>query len=224
LQKGKYYVPKSLSLSRAGRPKDPAKRAAIVEAATGLFTEQNYDMVTMECVAAKAGVSKMTVYSHFADKDALFENVVGGIADQMMRGLSEADCEQMPLPERLTRIGTAFLTVIIDIHVAKMAHSLPAAWRGNRALSMRFYNAGPGRTLAALAEIISTAVTRNELIVDSPKLAAEDLVSLWEGGLQARIAFGLVEASTQEEIERRVQRGTAVFLRAYANPRKRKFL
>lgn len=215
---------KSLSMGRAGRPKDPAKRAAIVKAAISLFTEQNYDMVTMEDVAAKAGVSKMTVYSHFSDKDTLFENVVRSLSDQMMRGLSESNCEEMPLRERLTCIGTAFLTVIINVHVAGMAHSLPALWRGDRALRTRLYDAGPGRTLAALSEIINAAVARNELIVDSPKLAAYDLVSLWEGGLPVRIVFGLVESSTPEEIEQRARRGTDVFMRAYANPRKRKSL
>lgn len=217
-------MPKFSPLTRAGRPKDPAKRAAIIEAATSLFTVQHYDTVTMEDVAAKAGVSKMTVYSHFSDKDALFENVVSGVADQMMLGLPEADCEQTPLGERLTRIGAAFLTVIININVAGMAHLLPVASRGDRELSTRFFNAGPGRTSAALSEIISAAAARNELIVDSPTMAAEDLLSLWEGGLPVRILLGLVEPSTPEEIKRRARRGTDVFMRAYANPRKRKIL
>jgi TetR/AcrR family transcriptional repressor of mexJK operon len=215
-------VPKLVSSSRAGRPKDPAKRAAIVQSATILFAEQTYDLVTMEDVAARAGVSKMTVYSHFADKDALFENVVSGTADRMMQGVSVADAAKMPLREQLTKIGIGFLTVIFTMQVSRMAHALPAALRGNRELSLRFYNAGPGRTAAALTEIIEAAVQRNELVVDSAKLAAEDLVSLWQGGMPARIAFGLAHPSTQEEIEHRATRGTEVFLRAYANPRKRK--
>jgi TetR/AcrR family transcriptional regulator, mexJK operon transcriptional repressor len=215
-------VQKSLPVSRAGRPKDPAKRAAIVDAATELFVEQRYDMVTMESVAARAGVSKMTVYSHFADKEALFEDVVRGISDQMMRGLSGAGSEALPLRERLTDIGTAFLTVVINAQVTGVAHSLPS--RGDPALRKRFYNAGPGRTVAALAEIAKEAAERNELILDSPEEAAQDLISLWEGTLPARIAFGLVEPATGEEIAQRARRGTDVFLRAYANPRKRKSL
>jgi len=211
---------KYLTVNRAGRPKDLTKRAAIVEAATELFVGRRFDIVTMEDIATKAGVSKMTVYSHFADKDALFETVVSGISDRMMCGLAQSDSEQMPLPERLTTIGAAFLTVIIGVHVAGMARSLPAASREDRALRARFYDAGPGRTAAALTEIVRQAAERNELIVDCPKLAAEDLVSLWEGGLPARIIFGLVEPASQAEIEKRARRGTEVFLRAYANPSK----
>src|SRR3546814_6260904 len=41
------------------------KRAAIIAAATDLFTHSGYGAVSMDAIAAKAGVSKRTVYSHF---------------------------------------------------------------------------------------------------------------------------------------------------------------
>jgi AefR-like transcriptional repressor, C-terminal domain len=103
-----------------------------------------------------------------------------------------------------------------------MAFALPAALRANRVLAVRFYNAGPGRTKTDLAAVISNAVERKELVVDSAELAAYDLISLWEGGLPGRIAFGLAESETPEEAAQRAKRGTDVFLRAYASPRKRR--
>lgn len=51
--------------------------------------------------------------------------------------------------------------------------------------------------------------------MDDPELAADDLVSLWEGSMPAKIAFGLAGLSTPEEIVSRAKRGTDVFLRAY---------
>ena len=63
---------------RPGRPEDIAKREAIIKAAHALFASQPFDLVTMEAVAARAGVSKMTVYSHFRDKETLFETIVAG--------------------------------------------------------------------------------------------------------------------------------------------------
>ncbi|MDH6152341.1 MULTISPECIES: TetR/AcrR family transcriptional regulator [Paraburkholderia] len=211
---------KSSPESRVGRPKDAAKHTSIVEAATRLFSGQRYDTVTMEAVAAEAGVSKMTVYSHFSDKEALFEAVVRGVSDRMLQVLPPVSSENLPLRERLSAIGAAFLKTIVNVHVAGMAHALPTG-RQDLPLRTRFYDAGPGRTVAVLAGIISEAAARNELIVDSPELAAHDLVSLWAGDLQARILFGVVKRATDREIKERTRRGTDVFLRAFGKPGKR---
>ena len=59
-----------------GRPMDPEKRAAVLEAAKALFLARGYDGTSMDAVAQAAGVSKLTVYSHFQDKDTLFVEAV----------------------------------------------------------------------------------------------------------------------------------------------------
>lgn len=199
---------------RSGRPKDSGKRDAIIAAARALFASQRFELVTMELVAAKAGVSKMTVYSHFHDKETLFEAIVAATSDQMVGALSGPERDG-GLRERLIAVGTAFLDVILGSDICMMSHSLPNALRANRALADRFYAAGPGRVRAALAAIISQAAERGELTVDDPACAADDLVSLWEGCMPAKIAFGLASLSTPDEITRRALRGTEVFLRAY---------
>ncbi|CAB3810533.1 TetR/AcrR family transcriptional regulator [Paraburkholderia fynbosensis] len=212
---------KCSSESRLGRPKDAAKHTSIVEAATRLFVSQRYDTVTMEAVAAEAGVSKMTVYNHFSDKEALFEAVVHDVSDRMLGGLPPTGAENLPLRERLSTIGASFLRIIVNIHVAGMAHALPTVLHDDLSLKTRFYNAGPGRTRTVLAGIISEAAARDELIVDSSELAAQDLMSLWAGDLQARIAFGVVKPATDREIKKRARRGTDVFLRAFGKTGKR---
>jgi TetR/AcrR family transcriptional regulator, mexJK operon transcriptional repressor len=200
---------------RPGRPKDSAKHAAILAAAKQLFARQPFEQVTMDAVAAQAAVSKMTVYSHFHDKETLFEAIVTSVADQMIDILSGADFGDAPLRERLIAVGGDFLGVILAPGVCEMAHSLPATLRDNRPLALRFYNAGPGRVRRALAAMIARAAERGELAVDDPACAADDLVSLWEGSRPAMIAFGLAEPVSREEIRQRAERGTDVFLRAY---------
>src|SRR3546814_2076260 len=87
------------------------KRAAIIAAATDLFTHSGYGAVSMDAIAAKAGVSKRTVYSHFPGKDVLFAAVmtrhcgtVSGVAGW------ELDPEVEPR-EMLTDRGRRFLTL-----------------------------------------------------------------------------------------------------------------
>ena len=171
----------------------------------------------MEAVAARAGVSKMTVYSHFGDKETLFERIVLATSDQMLAALTPGRPAQS-LHARLEAFGRGLLTVILR-EVCTTEHSLPATLRANRPLAERFYAAGPGRVRAALAVEIAAAAERGELTVDDPQHAADDLVSLWEGSLPAKLVFGLVEPASLEEIARRAERGTAVFMRAYASGR-----
>lgn len=51
---------------RRGRPRDPAKREALLEAARKLFLELGADAVTVDQVIAGAKVSRATYYNNFA--------------------------------------------------------------------------------------------------------------------------------------------------------------
>ena len=76
-----------------GRPKDLEKRAAILQAAKQLFTTQGFDGTSMDAIAGLAGVSKLTVYSHYRDKERLFvaagaDSKVGDKAIESLPGIS----------------------------------------------------------------------------------------------------------------------------------------
>jgi len=43
----------------------------VLEAATQLFAERGIDATSVDAIAARSGVSKATIYKHWADKDAL---------------------------------------------------------------------------------------------------------------------------------------------------------
>src|SRR5690606_2232629 len=66
----------SLSAPGPGRPKDPAKLEAILAAAQVLFLGNGYEGSSMDAIGAEPGVSKLTRYSHFGDKEARFRAAV----------------------------------------------------------------------------------------------------------------------------------------------------
>lgn len=59
--------------ARAGRPRDPAKDVAVIEATIKLLAEVGLAGISMDRVAAEARVSKVTVYARWASKNDLIE-------------------------------------------------------------------------------------------------------------------------------------------------------
>ncbi|MEL6553157.1 MAG: TetR/AcrR family transcriptional regulator [Cyanobacteria bacterium J06621_11] len=74
--------------SRTERKKSAAKSAAILEGAMQEFLAKGYAATSMDRVAAAAGVSKATVYSHFHDKSSLFAALVQKLAEDKFRATS----------------------------------------------------------------------------------------------------------------------------------------
>jgi AcrR family transcriptional regulator len=65
---------------QARRDRAKATRAAILDAAYRLFSEQGYAPTTMEAIAAESGVAVQTVYYVFRTKAALLKEVVETVA------------------------------------------------------------------------------------------------------------------------------------------------
>lgn len=85
--------PRGLSPAKpVKRPRGPspaktaATRQALAAAALATFLEQGYAATRMGDVAARAGLAKGTIYLHFADKAALFEEVLHEAMRQGHRG------------------------------------------------------------------------------------------------------------------------------------------
>ena len=55
-------------IAKSGRPRSCEADAAILDAATELFCELGYDGLSIEGVAAKAGVGKTTIYRRYPTK------------------------------------------------------------------------------------------------------------------------------------------------------------
>lgn len=70
-----------MSINRSERKKSASKAAAILAGARREFLAHGYASTSMDRVAASAGVSKATVYSHFQDKAGLFSALVKQLAE-----------------------------------------------------------------------------------------------------------------------------------------------
>lgn len=71
----------------AERELSPQKAEAILNGAMQEFLTHGYAATSMDKIAAAAGVSKATVYSHFHDKEGLFNALIQQLAQKKFRAI-----------------------------------------------------------------------------------------------------------------------------------------
>ena len=92
--------------------KSEAKTKAILQGAIKEFLENGYAATSMDKVAKSAGVSKATVYSHFGDKENLFNAVMQDLVKdkfQQVMGLSKPQSLEQDPKKVLSIMATKML-------------------------------------------------------------------------------------------------------------------
>lgn len=199
-----------------GRPKDMEKRAAILGAAKRLFTTQGFDGTSMDAIANAAGVSKLTVYSHYQDKERLFSAAVACVCqEQMPSEIFTADLKG-PLRKQLLTIARAFFALITSEEALAVHRTIIANARQSPKLAELFWEAGPKRTQEGFEAFLRAEVGAGKLEIADLHRAASQFFCLLKGECHARMEFGCGEPLTQREIDEHVNATVDVFLRAYA--------
>jgi len=197
-----------------GRPKDLEKGAAILEAAKRLFTTQGFDGTSMDQIAAAAGVSKLTVYSHFGDKESLFAAGAKAFCEQQLPGTLFEPHPEIPLRERLMQIARAFFAMISSPEAIAGHRILCTPQMADSPVPRMFWEAGPQRVQAAFAELLRRRESMGELAIDDIPRASSQFFTLLKGEPHAQLVFGCGQACNTDT-ETHLAATVDLFLRAY---------
>jgi TetR/AcrR family transcriptional regulator, mexJK operon transcriptional repressor len=187
----------------------------MIAAAADVFFEKGFAATTVDAVAERAGVSKVTIYARFGDKAGLFEAMVGHVSERMRSEGAGQDDLPPNLEEALICLGDGVMTELLSPRLIAFEQNLAGELAHHPGLAKRFYDSGPGRVRAQLASIISWGVETGELVADDAMVAAADLYGLWQGFHMIEARFGMTDVLTEAEVKSVVRRGVARFLRAY---------
>ncbi|MDA8712424.1 TetR/AcrR family transcriptional regulator [Alphaproteobacteria bacterium] len=144
-----------------GRRKDVGKRDAIILAARALFLERGFAGTSMECLAGVARVSKATLYSHFADKNALYRAIIEDkVMDYRLADFSELLCGDMR--RDLELIAVSLQDLLFDDEAVAMVRMVISEARQQSPLVKIFEEAGPGRVFARIADYFESCKQRGE--------------------------------------------------------------
>ena len=89
---------------RGGRARRRLVSEQIVRVAADCFGEMGYGATTLDTIAARAGVSKVTLYAHVASKEELLWAVFERTIAEFRRGLAAIVTQDLPADETLRRI------------------------------------------------------------------------------------------------------------------------
>jgi TetR/AcrR family transcriptional regulator, mexJK operon transcriptional repressor len=204
-----------------GRPKDVLKRELILDAAERVFFAQGFSAATIERIAADAGVSKVTVYGHFGDKETLFEAVVMRETAQIKAAVAQLVTSQSSLEQSLINLGEVFIGFVLSPRIIDFDRLIVAEAVKNPALAKRFMTAGPHQIARLVETIIAKGVQSGELRVANLPKAAEDMAGLWLGMCKMEAQMGLLPEMSSAAISARVRHGVAIFLRAHRSTESR---
>ena len=193
----------SLTESAEAQAQSPAaspKRAAIVEAAAELFLNSGYGDVSMDAIAARAGVSKRTVYSHFSGKDALFAAVMVSHCDQAV-GLDTCQLDVAKDPQvELADLGVRFLSLVTSPPAVALFRTVVAEADRFPELGRTFFASGPQRWLSTLAPYLEAQDRKGRLRVRDPEAAASNLLYMLKDPLHLRCILGVQDVVSEQEI------------------------
>jgi len=197
-----------------GRPRDPERVARVLEAAKKQFTEHGFEAASMDAIAEASGVSKVTIYSYFPTKAALFEASVTHRIDAQFAHVDWSALDPKRPREALSGIGAAFIGLMRSPDVINHHRTLYGAQNVDTAAAEAFFAAGPQKLVEALADYLCAADAAGTLRVAQPAMAANQFFSMFLGLGQIRALLGLSLPSQRDDQEL-LKANVDLFLRAH---------
>lgn len=206
-----------------GETRSAQKHAAILAAATAVFLAKGYQGASVDEIAARAAVSKQTVYKHFSDKERLFTEIVLATTDrvdELVRLTAGTLAESADLERALDGLANRFLVTLMQPELLQLRRLVIANADRFPDVARSWFERGFERVLATLAASFERLADDGRLVVDDPLLAANHFVGLLLWIPVNRAMFcGLDETGGARDPASYATAAVGAFLRAYGPPR-----
>jgi TetR/AcrR family transcriptional repressor of mexJK operon len=197
------------------------RRQAIIQAATDVFLRHGYLGATMDEVAARASVSKQTVYKQFADKEHLFAEIILDTTMELVDGLSAAVTSTLEgtqdVRAGLRELARSFLQGLLEPNVLRLRRLVIAEADRFPEVGRAWFDRGFDRALVVLGESLHRLADRGLLhdLVD-PTLAAYQFAGLVMYQPMNQVMFaGTGALPPDHELDRIAESAADVFLAHY---------
>ncbi|WOA52646.1 TetR/AcrR family transcriptional regulator [Dickeya solani] len=200
---------------RRGRPANEALSQTIVGAASELFVELGFQATTMDKVAQRAKISKLSIYRHFENKEALFSAAIAAHCHQfapqaLIEGVGGSAEDQ------LIAVGSSLLRTLLSPDVRNVEAMIIADKTNQKSLSKLHYEAGAAYVIAQIEALLRQLHAKAVLNVPDPLRSARLFGALIKGSDLLTIArFDEARAEDDNEIESYCRSAVAMFIAAH---------
>ncbi|CZU51221.1 TetR/AcrR family transcriptional regulator [Enterobacter ludwigii] len=202
--------------TRRGRPVNEALGQTIVEAASELFVELGFQATTLDKVAQRAKISKLSIYRHFENKEALFSAAIVAGCHQLFAPQSLLEGVDGSVEDQLMAVGSLLLRTLLRPDVSSVEAMVMADKTNQKSLSKLHYEAGPAHVIAQIEALLRQLHQKALLNVPDPLQSARLFAALFKGSDLLIIArFDEARAEDDNEIELYCRSAVAMFIAAH---------
>lgn len=202
--------------TRRGRPVNEALGQTIVEAASELFTELGFQATTLDKVAQRAKISKLSIYRHFENKEALFSAAIVAGCQQLFAPQALSEGVDGSVEDQLMAAGTLLLRTLLRPDVSSVEAMVMADKTNQKSLSKLHYEAGPAHVIAQIEALLRQLHAKTLLNVPDPLQSARLFAALFKGSdLLIIVRFDEARAEDDNEIESYCRSAVAMFIAAH---------
>lgn len=198
-----------------GRPKDLEKRKHIVEAAKKLFLKLGYHGSSMNQIAQEAGVTKLTVYNHFQDKETLFTCAIEETCEESISARPLRLTEQSDFRASFYQACALAMNVINLPEAIKLDHLLLELAAEKNPLAMRFYTASHQRMRDVWHDFFAQANALNFIQKDDLEKQMNLILSLLLGVRHHEVLLGIRQSPNAEETHQIIEESIDLFMLKY---------
>ncbi|NVD74932.1 TetR/AcrR family transcriptional regulator [Duganella sp. BJB1802] len=200
---------------RRGRPANEALGQTIADAACELFVELGFQATTMDKVAQRAKISKLSIYRHFENKEALFSAAIAASCHRFApQGLFEG--VDGSAADQLMAVGSSLLRTFLNPDVRRVEAMILADKTNQESLSRLQYEAGPAHVIAQIEALLRRLHAKEVLNVPDPRQSARLFAALLKGcDLLIVARFDEAIAENDNEIESYCRSAVAMFIAAH---------
>ena len=192
--------------SRIGRPtpeESVRRHEELLERAMEVFIDRGFEKTTVLDIASTVGMSKGTIYSHYAGKDELFLAAFRRTIERFTLPIEtyqavEVDDLETTL-KAVARLRIDNVSTPTGIKFQRILYAESIRFPG---LYTEYFEVGSGPCVAFLSDLFIRRTKQGELNVDNPENAAVSFIILVVGGLTRFITTG--GRPGKDEIEKRI--------------------